>query len=507
MSRLLSLALASTMLTAPHLAFAQSATTAELSPVVVQSDKTGGGSLTVPSVVQQREAVNQTAGSVGWVDAEDYKQRYSNNLRDVLQESPGIFVQNRYGQEIRLSVRGSGIARSFHTRGIDILQDGIPTNLADGSGDFYQIDPLGLRSVEIYKGGNALAQGGSQLGGVINFVTPTAHTAIAPDVLRIDAGSFGTVKFHGAHSRVLGNADYFISGTFSHADGWRAHETQNNVHLNANVGYKLSDTLETRFYFGLYHTNQKLPGALTYNEVFNTPTRAATAALTGDQARNTYVERFANRTTWSTEAGRFDLDTWVIHKYLYHPIFQVVEQNGWTYGTSPKFTTSFNLGGYRNDLILGARFFGGSNNADQYVNNAGARGVQTQSARQLANNYEAFAENRFFIVPQVALVAGAKAFVSERRFIDNGPVPGGLANTAKDVSKTYTGINPKVGILWEPRKDVQVFANVTRSTDVPDFSDLSQTIGTTSNFVALEAQKAGPSRRAPGAAMTASHGM
>lgn len=155
------------------------------------------GSLTVPSITQQKREMDQTAGSIGFIDSESLSDRYTANLDDVLKHAPGVMVDTRYGQELRLSIRGSGIARAYHTRGIEILQDGIPTNLADGSGDYYQVDPLALRSINIYKGGNGLAYGSSTLGGAINFVTPTGHTAIAPNILRIHGGSFGTVQANG----------------------------------------------------------------------------------------------------------------------------------------------------------------------------------------------------------------------------------------------------------------------------------------------------------------------
>ncbi|MDN8812121.1 TonB-dependent receptor plug domain-containing protein, partial [Staphylococcus aureus] len=80
----------------------------------------------------------------------------------------------------------------------------------DGSGDFYQIDPLGLRSVEVYKGGNALAFGSTSLGGAVNFVTPTAHTAFAPNIVRIDGGSFNTIRENFQVSRIAGPADVLI---------------------------------------------------------------------------------------------------------------------------------------------------------------------------------------------------------------------------------------------------------------------------------------------------------
>ena len=115
-----------------------------LPPVPVATNAAGQGSLTVPSVADQKRRIADTAASVGFVDAKDFRNSYANNLRDVLKDAPGVFVQERYSQELRLSIRGSGLARSFHTRGLEILQDGIPTNASDGSGDFYQIDPLSL---------------------------------------------------------------------------------------------------------------------------------------------------------------------------------------------------------------------------------------------------------------------------------------------------------------------------------------------------------------------------
>src|SRR3954470_21296904 len=194
-------------------------------PIEITVEASRGGSLTQPSVERQRETLNQNAGSVAFVDTEspEIKNRYTNTLRDVLKDVPGVFVQNRYGQELRLSVRGSGIARGFHLRGIEVLQDGIPVNLADGSGDFYQIDPLAIRSVEVYPGGNALIYGTSTLGGAVNFITPTAFTAEAPNILRAEGGMFGTWRLSGQVSRVFGDWDALANGTVMHSDGYRQH--------------------------------------------------------------------------------------------------------------------------------------------------------------------------------------------------------------------------------------------------------------------------------------------
>jgi iron complex outermembrane receptor protein len=106
------------------------------------------------------------------------------------------------------------------------------------------------------------------------------------------------------------------------------------------------------------------------------------------------------------------------------------------------------------------------------------------SSVQTAANYEAYAENRFFFLPTVALMTGVKALHDERRYTDN-------TNPFNSATRSYDGLNPKLGLLWEPKPNVQAFIDVTRSQDVPDFTDLVQTQLTgATGFVPLQSQHA-----------------
>lgn len=469
----------------PALGLAQDREGVALPAITVEAGAApGGGSLTVPSVAAQRDAVRSAAGSVAFVDAASFADRYTNNLADALKDTPGVLAEGRYGQEIRLSVRGSGVARSFHLRGVELLQDGIPLNAADGSGDFYQVDPLGLRSIEVFRGGNALAFGSSALGGAVNVVTPTAFTATAPALVRVEGGSFGSIRGNVQAAAVEGSADALLSYTYSHQDGFRQHGNQDYHQLNGNAGYAVAPGIETRFYGGIYRTRQKLPGTLTLPEALATPTRAGPAAIAGNQKRDVYAERLANRTSFALDGGKLDVDSWLVHKRLFHPIFQVVDQDGITYGVSPRWSGGLDLGGLRNDLTVGGRFFGGGTDARQSVNVSGRRGAPTADARQDARNYQAFVEDRLWATPELALVAGAKLFRDERDLQNRFTAP------FRNGSRTYEGINPKVGVLYAPTPEAQVFANLTRSRDVPDFSDLAQANPAGLVFVPLAAQRA-----------------
>ncbi|TAK05899.1 MAG: ligand-gated channel protein, partial [Rhizorhabdus sp.] len=142
---------------------------------------------------EARREIEKRPGGVDLVEAAAFEDKVAVSLRDALAFSPGVYTQPRFGQEVRLSVRGSGISRGFHMRGLTLLQDGIPINLADDNGDFQELDPQVFQRIEVYRGGNALRFGGSTLGGAINAVTPTGRTAPRVE-LRIDGGSFSTVR-------------------------------------------------------------------------------------------------------------------------------------------------------------------------------------------------------------------------------------------------------------------------------------------------------------------------
>jgi iron complex outermembrane receptor protein len=107
-----------------------------------------GASLTQPDIIRATTEINQNAGGVGIVDLEKVREGRVSNFSDTLGLATGVLAQSRFGaEESRLSIRGSGLQRTFHGRGIKLMQDGIPVNLADGSFDFQAIEPMSTRYV------------------------------------------------------------------------------------------------------------------------------------------------------------------------------------------------------------------------------------------------------------------------------------------------------------------------------------------------------------------------
>ena len=134
------------------------------------------GALAVLSAQQALTEINNTPGGVALVPAAAYKNStVANTIKDILDYVPGVFAQPKWGDDTRLSIRGSSLSRNFHLRGVQLYMDGIPINTADGYGDFQEIDPTAYKYVEVCKGANALQYGANSLGGAINFVIPTGR--------------------------------------------------------------------------------------------------------------------------------------------------------------------------------------------------------------------------------------------------------------------------------------------------------------------------------------------
>src|SRR5690606_29557234 len=135
---------------------------------------------------------------------------------------------------------------------------------------FQELDPQLFERIEVYRGANALRFGGSTLGGAINAVTPTGRTAPGLE-LRVDGGSFGTVRRKAAAAYADPRGDAYLALTTDHSDGDRDHARRGAIRFNGNVGLRLSDRVETRFYATVSHINQRLPGSLTLAQALSTP--------------------------------------------------------------------------------------------------------------------------------------------------------------------------------------------------------------------------------------------
>lgn len=444
----------------------------------------GERTLTVPSLQEAQKEMDAIPGGVAVVDAETYQQGRVATLKDALEFTPGVSVQPRFGsEETRLSIRGSGLQRTFHGRGLRLLQDGVPLNLADGSFDFQAVEPLAARYIEVFRGANALEHGSATLGGAINYVSRNGRDS-GPFQVRTESGSFGYLRGQASAGFAGDRFDGFATVTHSSQDGYRVHSEQNNQRFLGNLGYRPSDAVESRFYLAGFHSLSELPGNLTRAELAADPRRAAAGNLALDQQRNFDLLRLSNLTTVLLGAdSSLDLGGFWAIKDLDHPIFQVIDQRSNDLGAELRYENSANLWGRTNRLVFGLSPAVGKVHDNRFRNVAGNRGARTAQGVTTSTNVDFYAEDRHELHSRLSVSLGLQTSYARRDFADDFRNDGDQSDL-----QTFRGWSPKLGLLFQATPAVSLFANLSRSFEPPTFGELVNVGG--NGLLALDAQSA-----------------
>jgi iron complex outermembrane receptor protein len=238
---------------------------------------------------------------------------------------------------------------------------------------------------------------------------------------------------------------------------------------------RLSEGVRTRFYASLNNIDQQLPGALTMRQALTAP---ETGNGVGNQARDIDSARVHNRTTIDLGAGALDLGVFYNRKSLYHPIYQVVDQDSEDLGGF--FRLDWGAGPLA--LTIGGETRHGTVDAERYVNVGGERGALTFAADQRARTSNLYAELRYRPVAPLSLIVGgiyADGFRRQHQTFNLGP-------TDVTASADFGEFSPRFGVLYDASEKVQLYANYSRSAEFPGFIELAQL----SAFVPVEAQTA-----------------
>ena len=435
-----------------------------------------------PVVAEARARLARTPGAVSVVAAEAYADRTVVGLPDLLRDVPGVLSNKRYGEEARLSIRGSGLDQSYHQRGVLLAQDGVPFADADGFGDFQKIDPLGARYIEVYKGGNALRFGGAQLGGAVNFITPNGKTAQSPFLFRVEGGSFETGRVQAAGSGTAGAFDYYASLNGYRSAGYREQSASSQARGTLNLGYSFGEDNEVRLIGYAANLKQEVPGGITLAQALSNPRAASAAAVSGDQRRDQTLERVTLQTRLRLSPGTvFEGGLYATQMDLFHPVGIFILQDTDTQGAFGRFDITGEVAGHKAELFVGAYYREGGTEQDLFLNIASRPGMRIGDAEQKADALDLFAEGRFFVTPELALVAGGSWGHAGRDYRNR------LRGTQDSVR--YQWFAPRAGLLFE-QGGVQLYANITRSVEPPHFGALTQTNTSGSVFVPLDPQRA-----------------
>lgn len=392
-------------------------------------------------------------------------------LRDALDYQPGVVVQEFFGglDQPRLNIRGSGIQSNPLSRGILLMQDGLPLNDADGSFVISLLEPRNAGLVAVRRGANALSPGATTLGGEVDFQSLTGTQS---DLVRLGTGSFGTRSV----TLSKGFEDERLDGRFSFgydkSDGYRHHSASERSSFQGNLGFRRG-TFENRTYLSYtdlkFDIPQPVPKARMYADPRgvlgdgNSPQDLANNVYNRDPHRDTSQFRIANRSYWGSDdlnqtAGLYWQRT--NDDFTNPQVANVTD--GDTYGLAWQLAGKAGSVDYR----VALDWQRSNMDRDLYA-------IRPADGRRLQRfgNYALTAENRSALVGldwhltgQFSLVGDLKYTQAVRDARERG--------SGKTLDQDWNYATPRLGIVWQPAQTQRWYANVSRSNEAPTFWEI-----------------------------------
>jgi len=433
-------------------------------------------SATSPPIESAEEQKQQVPGGFTLRSAQIMDEGRGSSFEDLLQGVPGVDLQSQNGMELtRVSIRGSGILNDDEPIGVQFLLDGFPFNQGDGEVILEDFNLGSIKYAEVFRGANAFKYGSFSLGGAINLVSKTGYDA-DPLQLRLEGGSFGFFRGQLSSGAVQGPLDYYISLEGRTRDGYREHSYENTENLYGNLGWKISDHVENRFYLSLTRTDRLLPNGLTKEQLETDPQQADPLAIEQDLNKEWSYIRLADKATYKTDREEANAGVYWWHRDL-------LTRGLYTESSPEGIQTYYSDNvGFLLDSVTRTELFGQQNlftvgfapNFERevdfnYQNLSGQKGEQTAHDSELSINLPLYAEDQQFITEHFSILAGIQASYVQRKFTDmfnDTPVGDQSDNLV------FHGLNPKIGAIYQFDKESQVFANFSRSFQPPSFDNM-----------------------------------
>lgn len=425
------------------------------------------------------EELEQVAGGTNLIETSSLGGSQS-SLAKVLNQQIGIVVQEFFGgnDQPRINIRGSGIQDNPVNRGIQLLNDGLALNQADGSFIIGLVDPEQANLISVYRGANGMRYGATTLGGAINFHNKTGKNATSQ--VQLELGSYGLYKATGMLAQQIGNWDYFLSSSHSQQEGYRNNSEAQRQNIAFNLGYTGTDW-DNRTYLSFTDNNFNIPflltkerAKLTSNQVMgegNEPMDKLLNIPIRKPFRHTKQLRIANKTEWLSKITTQKLGFYFesLEDQFRDPLTQANTSHGnigmdysaeWDIFTDDYYQ--------RNYLFFMSANTGNMQRKINSVHPVTSKLMSAFAQMDLqASNAVLGGQIRYELLRDLQVLASLQLVHNERKITDKMN-PGVL-----DSLFTYQILNPKFGFIYQLAEQTRLYANLSGSSESPNFWQLA----------------------------------
>lgn len=416
-----------------------------------------------------KKKLNKVSGAGNVISAEESEHIAKRTNADLFRNQAGIYAASAGNEGVKLSIRGSGINRApgAHGSGIYVTLDDLPFT-GPGGTPYELLEPLWVDTIEVLRGANGLTRGALNLGGSINYSTPTGKDA-AKLKLQHEIGSRGYQKSEISSGQQIGDVDYFISLTQSDQDGYQDHSSSHSKGVAANIGYQINPNTNTRFYLRYRGTDHQTPGRLTQKQIQDDPTQAVPLNVTLNNHRPQPGSLWlANKTNMTLESGnqlQFGLAYHHYPMYLQEGYYSTdVDYDDISSLVRYQFDQEFlgkesqNALGFRSTTHLPAGTVIERQRVD--IGNYPA-GTETRHYTYQGGDYVLHYSNALALTPMLWLDSRLALAYTHRESEVTWPI-----QSRKENEREWN-LLPSLGVRYQFETDAQFFANISRSLEAP----------------------------------------
>ncbi|MFY0631448.1 MAG: TonB-dependent receptor [Flavobacteriaceae bacterium] len=392
------------------------------------------------------------------------------NVSQILNRTPGVFMQSGALNTNRLTIRGIGSRNLFGTSKIRAYFKDIP--LTNGSGET-TIEDFELGSIsrlEIVKGATSSIYGAG-LGGAIHLIPLNAYLDETSLNTELTIGSFGLVKSTVNFNQ--GSAKNSFRGVYSntHSDGYRDNNEYDRQTFTLSTNHFINDANDFSILVSYVDLKAFIPSSLNENTFLNNPTAAA---FTWGRAQGFEdAKRGILGITWNHQYHRkLKQVTSAFGSFRngYEPRpFNILEENTLAFGLRSRFVGETQLLGSLFKYTFGAEYF-----KDNYISKTfqnlyqnfpiGTGSVQGDSLsdfKEKRTYYNVFFEINYEIAKNTTMALGLNYNQTSYDLEDRFTVTND--NPDQSGSFKFDGIvSPKIGISHLISENTSLYGSISQ---------------------------------------------
>ncbi len=290
------------------------------------------------------QPIETTTNAIAVIGSTQLESQANNtSFVSVVNQVPGVRMEERSPGSYRISMRGSLLRSPFGIRNVKFyLMSELPFTDASGNTYFNLFDYSGVNKIDLVKGPDASIFG-ANAGGVM-VLYPNRNPKDTSLTIHLAGGSFGYAKEDIGYKKVWKKYSLQINQAYQRSDGYRRNSQMQRHFVQAIQQWQYRPKMHFTAYHLLANIHYETPGGLTKQQAEADPTaaRAPTATLPGASQQQAGI--------YNTTTYHGFIHEWSIKKGLRH----VVSAFGSFTDFKNPFITNYEI---RKEYTLGTRTY------------------------------------------------------------------------------------------------------------------------------------------------------